>query len=446
MIMSAFRGGIRPTGERIPMFGKSTRATHRRFGSRTAMAIALTAGGVLTSAALATPAYAQKKETAKIESNSKGFAAVYDPFSTIVNSPNGDHAAAKAMIPSVRAAIENDVDKFTMGNALIALGGKLKDTEVQKQGLLLALESGRVSPAEVGLFNYYLGRFAYEAGNYPEARQRYQASLAAGYAEGEPDVLIAETYFKNNENAEGLRYLADLIEKRRAAGEQVPEAWYRRGQAIAFEARMAAEAADYSQKLLNAYNTPENWKRAFQVMQSTPVDDQASLDLLRLMRVTGALDQRQQYVNYVEMATRAGLPSEVLSVLADGVAKGSFSAGDQFYGEQKAMAESSAAEDRVDPAKLMAEARASSTGVTANGAGDLFFSLGNYADAVAMYELAVEKGSRDRELTLTRLGIAQVLSGQYDAGKATLAQVAGPRASVARIWTAFAQSKTAAGG
>lgn len=429
------------------MFGKPTRATHRRFGSRTAMAIALTAGGVLTSAALATPAYAQKKEAAKVESNSKGFAAVYDPFSTMVNSPSGDHAAAKAMIPSVRAAIENDVDKFTMGNALIALGGKLQDTEVQKQGLLLALESGRVSPAEVGLFNYYLGRFAYEAGNYPEARQRYQAALAAGYAEGEPDVLIAETYFRNNENAEGLRYLAGLIEKRRAAGEQIPEAWYRRGQAIAFEAKLAAEAADYSQKLLNAYNTPENWKRAFQVMsQVSTVDDQASLDVLRLMRVTGALEQRQQYVSYVEMATRAGLPGEVLSVLSEGVAKGAFNTADGFYGEQKSLAETNAAEDRVDPAKLMAEARAAANGVTAHGAGDLFFSLGNYADAMAMYQLAVEKGSRDRELTLTRLGIAQVLSGQYDAGKATLAQVAGPRAPVARIWTAYATSKTAAGG
>jgi tetratricopeptide (TPR) repeat protein len=428
------------------MFGKSTRATNRRFGSRAAMAVALATSGVLASAALTAPAHAQKKDTPRVESNSKGFAAVYDPFSAIVNSPSGDHAAAKAMIPSVRAAMENDVDKFTMGNALIALGGKMKDTEVQKQGLLLALESGRVSPAEVGLFNYYLGRFANEAGNYVEARRRFQASLQAGYVEGEPDVLIAETYFKNNENAEGLRYLAGLIDKRRAAGEQVPEAWYRRGQAIAYEAKLAAEAADYSQKLLNAYNTPDNWKRAFQVLQATPADDQATLDVLRLMRVTGALDQRQQYVSYVEMATRAGLPSEVLAVLAEGVSKGAFNSGDGFYGEQKAMAEANAAEDRVDPAKLMAEARAAASGVTAHGAGDLFLSLGNYADATAMYQIAVEKGSRDRELTLTRLGIAQLLAGQYDAGKATLAQVAGPRASVARIWTAYADSKTAAGG
>ena len=147
------------------MFGKPTRATYRRFGSHAAAALALAAGGVLASAALTAPAYAQKKEAAKPEANSKGFAAAYDPFSALVNAANVDAAAAKAMIPAVRAAIENDTDKLTMANALIALGGKTKDTEVQKQGLLLALESGRVSPAETGLYNYYLGRFAYEGGN-----------------------------------------------------------------------------------------------------------------------------------------------------------------------------------------------------------------------------------------------------------------------------------------
>jgi len=425
------------------MLGKSTRATPRRFGSHVAMALALAAGGVLGSAALTTPAFAQKKQ----DNNSKAFASAYEPFGAIVNDPAGDYAAAKAMVPTVRAAVENDVDKSTMGNALIALGGKLSDTELQKQGITLALESGRVAPEQVGLFQYYLGRFAYEAGSYAEARRHYQAALEAGYTEGEPDVLIAETYFKNNEHAEGLRYLAGLIEKRRAAGGQVPEGWLRRGQAVAFEARLADEAASYSRMLLTDFNTPENWKRAFQVVsQLNRGDEHSSLDLLRLMRLTGALDQRQQFVTYVDAAAKNGLPSEVLAVLADGVAKGIYSPGDQFYDERKATAEANLAADKVDGAKLMAEARASATGITAQGAGDLFFSLGNYADAAAMYQVAAEKGSRDRELTLTRLGMAQVLAGQSDAGKATLEKVAGERAAIARIWAAYADTRNAAGG
>jgi hypothetical protein len=63
-----------------------------------------------------------------------------------------------------------------------------------------------------------------------------------------------------------------------------------------------------------------------------------------------------------------------------------------------------------------------------------------------MYQVALEKGPRDRQLTLSRLGMAQVLAGQYAAGKATLTQVAGERAPVAQIWAAYADTKVAAGG
>ena len=429
------------------MLGKSTRATHRRFGSHVAMALALAAGGMLGSAVLTTPAYAQKKEKAVKEANSQGFADAYDPFGAIVNDPAGDYAAAKAMVPAVRAAVENDLDKFTMGNAMIALGGKLKDIDLQKQGITLALESGRVAPEQVGLFQYYLGRFAYEAGSFAEARGHYQAALAAGYTDGEPDVLIAETYFKNNEPAEGLRYLAGLIDKRRASGGQVPESWLKRGQAVAVEAKLADEAAAYSRMLLADHASQDNWRRAVSVVAMlNRMDEQGQLDLLRLMRATDTLEQRQQYAEYVETASRNGLPNEVLAVLDHGVSKGVYDPNDGYYTEARSLAEVKAKEDAGDAAKLAGEARAAASGVTASGTGDLFFSLGKYAEAADMYQVALEKGSRDRELTLTRLGMSQVLAGQYDAGKATLGQVAGDRAPVARMWAAYADTKNSAGG
>lgn len=429
------------------MPGKSTHAIHRRFGSHLAMAVALAAGGVLATAAITSPAHAQKKEKAAKEANSEGFAAAYDPFGKMVNDPAGDYAAAKAMVPAVRAAIQNDFDKFTMGSALIVLGGKLKDTELQKQGILLSLESGRVAPEQVGPFQYYLGRWAYEAGNYVEARQHYQASLAAGYTEGEPEVIIAETYFKNNEPAEGLRYLAGLIDQRRAAGGEVPEAWLKRGQAVAVEAKLADEANRFSHMLLTDYQTVDNWRRAVAVVTLlNRMDEQSQLDLLRLMRATDTLDQPQQYSQYVEAASRSGLPNEVLAVLQHGVSKGVYRPSDNFYAEAKSDAETKAREDTTNPGTIAAEARAAATGVTANGAGDLLFSLGRYAEAAEMYQLALDKGPRDRQLTLSRLGIAQVLAGQHAAGKATLAQVAGERAAVAQIWAAYADTKAAAGG
>ena len=58
-----------------------------------------------------------------------------------------------------------------------------------------------------------------------------------------------------------------------------------------------------------------------------------------------------------------------------------------------------------------------------------------------MYQLAVQKGGVDRERALTRLGIAQVQQNKLEAAKATFAQVSGERAAVARMWSAYIESK-----
>ena len=58
-----------------------------------------------------------------------------------------------------------------------------------------------------------------------------------------------------------------------------------------------------------------------------------------------------------------------------------------------------------------------------------------------MFQLALTKGGIDRDAVLTRLGIAQARAGKYAEAKATFAQVAGTRASIAQLWTAYVDSK-----
>ena len=159
------------------------------FAARAALAVALASGMAL---AAPTAAFAKdKKEEAKPEGNSKAFAEAYSPFQAIVNNAAGDLSSAKAMVPAMTSAIQNDADKYTLGTALISLGSKLKDTQLQTQGIQLALASGKANPAQVGLFHFFLGQSAYEAKNYTEARAQYQAAVQAGYTQNDPRPAIA---------------------------------------------------------------------------------------------------------------------------------------------------------------------------------------------------------------------------------------------------------------
>ena len=425
------------------MLRKSTFAHCRRFGSPFALAFVLAAGGVLGSAAIATPAYAKDKKP-KEEQNTREFGTAYRPMADAINAGGDKLNVAKEMIPGVEAAIGNETDKFVFANALIALGAKLKDTELQKEGIAMSLETGKTAPEQVGLFNFFLGQWAYQDKNWTEARNRFQKAQAAGYTEGEPDVLVTETYFGEGKALEGLTYFSNLLDKRKAAGVAVPDQWIMRGLKIAVDSKLAPQTTEYSVRLVENNPTQQHWSDAIAVVSSqSNFDQQGNLDMLRLLRATGALTKRNEYIDYVNTAAAYGLPSEVLSILSEGKAAGVFSADEDYYKQNLALAQTRSAKDARGAADEAADARKAPTGVAAQGAGDLYFSLGNYAKAAEMYQLAIDKGPRDRELSVTRLGIAQILAGQADAGKATLSQVTGARLGVAKMWIAYADLKAA---
>ena len=60
-----------------------------------------------------------------------------------------------------------------------------------------------------------------------------------------------------------------------------------------------------------------------------------------------------------------------------------------------------------------------------------------------MYQLAVDKGVKDKDMVLTRLGIAQVNQGQLAQAKATLQKVGGARTTIATMWIAYIDTKSA---
>ena len=135
------------------------------------------------------------------------------------------------------------------------------------------------------------------------------------------------------------------------------------------------------------------------------------------------------------------MANEVGRVLEAGVQAGVFATGEEYYGEVKRIVDQRAAEDRRDAPGLATEARGAASGTAAQNAGDVFLSLGSWAEAEEMYALALQKGGVDRDRTLTRLGIAQAQQGKKAEARATFEQVAGARAPVARMWTAYVESR-----
>ena len=135
------------------------------------------------------------------------------------------------------------------------------------------------------------------------------------------------------------------------------------------------------------------------------------------------------------------MANEVARVLEAGVQKGVFAPGDEYYEEVKRVVDQRAPADRAEAPTMAAEARSSGQPRDAQNAGDVFLSLGEFAQAEEMFKLAMDNGGTNRDQLLTRIGIAQVRQGKLAEAKATFGQVSGARAPVARMWTAYIESR-----
>ena len=404
-----------------------SRLSSRGFISRAAMALAL-AGGALVATSVQAQDY------------SRGFRSAYPKVAEMTTGETPDWAGAKAQFETVIAAISNEDDRNAAGNLALQIGNNLNDPALQRRGLELMLESGKVAPENVGQFQFFVGNLAYNARDYMAARTALQAALAAGYTQNEPEGLIIETYLQQDDVAGAVAYLEQLQPQFAAAGRAVPANWIERTLGEAYSLDMYDESIALSQLLVKANPTQDGWLKALQVVGAIrQLEPQAELDLLRLMRQTNALSNRTEYVRYIEAVDPRIMANEVLPLLSEAVAAGLMTTGDDYYADVKAVADSRAAADRRNPDATFAEGQ-SGDAIDAMGTGNVLWSLGDYARAETLYQASADKGG-DANEALTRKGMAQVMQGKYSEAVATLGQVTGERQAVAQMWALYAQTK-----
>lgn len=412
------------------------------------LAVAALAGTVAT--AWHVPAAAQRaprgerpaaEATATAKANySKEFVAAYQPLEAQANTEGSDANAIKPAIPGLVAAASTPDDRQAAGRLIYNVGAKTKDAALQLQGAEMIIASGKSDAAELGQINFAAGQLAYNIKDYAKAQTHLQAAIAAGYADDDPHLLIAETYFAQQRNAEGLKYLGDLMAAEKAAGKPIPEAWIKRGLATAYTAKMNVESNEWALTYARDYPSEASWGDAIAIAINTgSYDAPAMLDLLRLARKTGTLRTREQYLEYVDAADARKLPSEVIAVLDDGVNAKLLDGNLQMVRDARSTATARIAADRTELPSLQRDAGAPNARLaTVMAAADALLSYGKYAEAEGFYAKAAAMPGANVPLVLTRQGIAQIGQGKHAEAQATLAKVTGPRQQIAGLWSLHA--------
>jgi hypothetical protein len=227
----------------------------------------------------------------------------------------------------------------------------------------------------------------------------------------------------------------------------VDQKWYRRGVSVAYTREIVPQVYDFVQGWVSDYPTADNWRDAVNLTRNlNEFEGPVLLDLLRLGKKVGTLKEKNDYVFYIESADPRRLPSEVKAVIEEANAKGVIARGsDSWVDEQYKTVGSLVAQDKAALPSLERDASAPTAKLrTIIAAGDTFLSYGEYAKAAGFYERSLALPDVDRNLSLTRLGIAQIGSGNTAAALETFAKVDGVRAPIARLWSAYAQQQASA--
>lgn len=410
--------------------------------SALAISALLATTGVLTAAPVLAQASKDKPAAPKVKLSKPVQQALAESQKL---SAAGDNVGALAKVDAAAALPALTPDDVYMINAVkINIAIATKDNKLLEQALRGALASGMVPVEDQLKFYRNLGALALQRNDYASATADFEKLSALAPTDTEPMVALAELYQRQKQPAKAVAMLTKAIDTAKANGTVAAETVFRRRLAIAYDAKLAADIQPAAMALVEAYPNSVNWRDALTIFRDgNKLDDQASLDVLRLMQTVGALSGERDYAEYAETAVNRGLPGEARMALDDGLAKGMLTPSKPFVKELTAVVNPKLSADKASLPALAKEAAKSPTGKLALSTGDAMYGYSQYAEAAAMYRLALSKGGIDADTAQIRLGMVLAKSGDKAGAEAAFKAVSGPgpRKAIAQYWLIWLAKK-----
>lgn len=404
--------------------------------SRAVIGLALAMGVGLplaVSPALAAKEKKEKPAPAKAWQLSKEFRAAYIPADAAVKA-NAPDAVAK--IEAAEAVVKNGDEKYIAGTLRLTLGQATKNPKLQLEGITAMIASGSAAAVDAPKLNMAAGQLDYQAGNFQDAKKYLGEAIRLGNPGVDANLLLAEANFKVGTTVEGLTALESAVKAEQAAGRKAPPEWYGRAAAMAFKAKLTDETAKWTREQVRAYPTPENWRSALVIYRdSAKLDNQAMLDVFRLMHDTKSLAGERDYFEYASFAILVALPGEAKTVIEEGFASGAVNKTSRAVAERLTDANNKIPSDKASVVSDEKRAPSAADGRLAANTGSAYLAYGDNAKAIDLFRLAQKKGGIDADVVNTRLGIALTRAGQKDAARAAFQAVTGAaRTDIAQFW------------
>lgn len=402
-----------------------------RFIARLAAGAAILA---FTQQANAAPAQ-QQQQKAKDVRPSKGAMKALGELQAAVKAK--DAAQIKAKIAAAQPVVSTNEDRYVLAQLQLQAAADVNDKPAAMAAMDAMLATGILTPAEAAPVLKNLSELRFGAKQFDQAATVLEKRLQLNPGDMDAIALLVETRNAQGRSAEAVSVLQRGIQLQSAGGRKPDEAWLRRAAALAYTAKLP-NAAELARQWVTAYPSATSWQNSIAIYRNLSRPDAESvIDLMRLMRATGAMTEASDFALYLETLNAQSNFIEAQSALEKARASGKFNASDPQLKEAAAAID---AKPKVTASELAAASKSAPSGASLLRIGDRYYGLGDYAKAVETYKLAGTKGV-EANLVNERVGVALAAAGDKAGATAAFKSVTGARAGVAQFWLLFLQNQ-----
>ncbi|MBY0303211.1 MULTISPECIES: hypothetical protein [Sphingomonas] len=357
-----------------------------------------------------------------------------------------DVATATPLVAAVEAAAKTDDEKYIAAALRLNLEAIRMDSGGNADALVAPLDAlianARTPQADKARYAYQRGIIAANKKDNAGAAAFFEQARQLGNTDPNLPLQIVKLKMDAGDTAGGLAELTKMVDAQTAAGQKPTEDIYRYAIAKTNQKKMNAETMAWIRRYLAAYPTMKNWRDmvvfwGIQPQSVVTLDKQQKIDLYRLLRLGKSLADQYDYEIYAQWATDVGLPWESKTILTEGKAAGKVPA-DSANATGLLTAANRFISNEGSLSGLETKAKAAANGKLAAGTADAYLGSDQYAKAVELYRVALQKGGVDADTVNTRLGIALARSGDKEGAKAAFQAVkTPPRSDIAAWWIDF---------
>jgi len=300
------------------------------------------------------------------------------------------------------------------------------------------IASGQMPAGEKVQRTKTLAQLYARAGSYGKAASTAQQYLKSVPGDKDMQLLVANAYYQQKDYKGAIAAANKVMAGGGTPSQDLLQLVLRSN----YELGDTAGTAKALEQLLKFYPSTDTWERVLDGFLKTTKHDDELMALYRLAEDVGALKTARQYTDMTQALVIGGFGIEGERIMQKGLAANVFE-GDELARAKRTLeaAKRKADAERLALPKAASQLAAAKTGDAVERVGELYFSAGDYANAIVTFQKALALGGlTDTDRAQMLLGIAAKRKGDKATAMKAFDAVKDPKfAEIAKLWKTAAR-------